>query len=143
MNKQRGMSMIELVVVMVVVTILSTIAIGSYRRYTLRASRVEATTTLLQVRVEQEKFFLQNGRFASSMAEVTTAPPNGLGIALGAGNVTVGGGKYTISLASPTNTTYTVTATATGSQTADSGCLTYTINESGTRTPATATGCWR
>lgn len=143
MKKQRGMTMIELVVVMLVIALLSTIAIGGYRRYALRAGRVEATTTLLQVRVEQEKFFLQNGRFAGSIAEVTTAPPNGLGIALGAGNVTVGSGRYTISLASPTATTYTVTATATGGQTADSGCLTYTINESGVRTPATSTGCWR
>jgi type IV pilus assembly protein PilE len=142
-SKQGGVTLIELLIVVVIVSILSSVAVGSYRRFTLRANRGDATSTLLQVRVEQEKFFLQNRRYASSVAEITAAPPNGLGIPLGAFGSTTGG-KYSITINSPTATTYTVTATTMGGQTQDTAaCQIFTLNESGQRTPAVASGCWR
>ena len=137
MRAQRGVTLIELMIVIVIVAILGNLAMGSYRRYMLRANRVDATGTLLRVQVEQEKFFLQNRRYVSTAAELAALPPAGLGF-----TATTDGGHYTLSIVG-TNTTYTVTATADTQQSQDTGCATFSINEQGTRTPATASGCWR
>jgi type IV pilus assembly protein PilE len=141
MREQRGFTLVELMIVIVIVAILSSLAMGSYRRYMLRANRVDATSVLLQVQVAQEKFFLQNRRYASGNAELTAAPdaaPPGLGIPATTQNL-----LYTLTLNAPTATTYTATATAVGAQAQDTTCPTFAINEQGTRTPATASGCWR
>ena len=42
MNRQSGMTLIELLVTLAIVAILSSLAISSYRSYTLRANRIEA-----------------------------------------------------------------------------------------------------
>lgn len=143
-NRARGFSLIELMVVVGIFALLSTIAVNSYRRYTLRATRTEGRLALLAIQVAQEKYFLQNNQYAQDIATVIAAPPAGLGVnAINASGVT-GGGNYTISFAAVAPTTYTLQAVATGNQTNDTAaCLTFTINEQGQRTPADSTGCWR
>jgi type IV pilus assembly protein PilE len=139
----RGFSLIELMIVVAVVAILASLAVTSYRRYVMRANRTEARIALLSVQAAQEKFFLQNNGYATTMATVLAAPPAGLGIGLSAGGVTPSG-NYTISFSAATANTYTLQAVATGPQTSDTAaCLTFTINEQGTRTPADSTGCWK
>jgi type IV pilus assembly protein PilE len=141
-RRQRGVTLIELMIVVVVLAILGSISVSSYRRYMLRSNRTDATAALLRIQVAQEKFFLQNNRYADG-DEVTTAPPDGLGIGLGGGGVTPGG-FYTVGLEAADATHYTATATAREGQTADKAdCLTFTIDEQGTRTPADSTGCWK
>ncbi|HTP40025.1 MAG TPA: type IV pilin protein, partial [Steroidobacteraceae bacterium] len=93
---QRGVTLIELMIVIVVLSILTSIAVSNYRRYALRANRTDGTMALLRIQVAQERFFLQNNAYAQTMTQVTAAPPNGLGITLGTGNVTTGG-YYVIS----------------------------------------------
>jgi type IV pilus assembly protein PilE len=143
-SRARGFSLIELMVALTVFAILSAISVNSYRRYTLRATRTEGRLALLAIQVAQEKYFLQNNTYAQDIATVIAAPPAGLGIgAIDASGVT-GAGNYTVSFAAVTPTTYTLQAVATGKQTSDTAaCLTFTINEQGTRTPADSTGCWR
>ena len=138
MRAQRGFTLVELMIVIAIVAILGSLAMGSYRRYMLRANRVDATSALLQVQVAQEKFFLQNRRYGSTAADLTSAPPAGLGFV----SATTDGGNYTLALA-PTATGYTVTATAVAAQAQDTTCPSFTLNEQGTRTPVTASGCWR
>jgi type IV pilus assembly protein PilE len=138
-----GFTLIELMVVVAVVAILSSIAVSTYRAYILRTNRTEARMALLATQVAQEKYYLQNNQYAPDIATVMAAPPAGLGINLGAGGVTLGG-NYTISFAAVAANTYTLQAVAKGTQTKDTAaCLTFTINEQGLRTPADSTGCWR
>lgn len=139
---QRGVTLIELLIVMVILALLSTMALSSYRRYTLRANRTDATTTLFRIQVAQEKFFLQNNRYAATLAEVVAVPPAGLGITLATGSKTLNG-YYTITLPSATATTYQARADAAGVQIQDSSCTYFTIDQSGSRAPDPATGCWR
>lgn len=73
----RGVTLIELLTVIVIIGILTTIAVPTYRNYMLRAQRTEATATLLRVQAAQEKFFVQNNVYTDNLA---AAPPNGLGI---------------------------------------------------------------
>jgi type IV pilus assembly protein PilE len=137
-HRQRGMSLMELMIVVAIVALLGTIAVSSYRSQMLRSNRVDGTAALLQVQVAQEKFFLQNRRYAVDDTELAAVPPAGLGIATASP-----GGHYTL-LLNGTATTYTITATATGGQTNDvAACQIYTITETGTRTPLNTTGCWR
>ena len=140
---ERGFTLIELMIVIAVVAILATIAVSSYRRYVMRATRTEGRMALLAIQVAQEKFFLQNNQYAQNLATAVAAPPAGLGVALDAAGLTLGG-HYTVSFPAATANTYTVQAVATGTQTADTAaCLTFTINDQGVRTPADSSGCWR
>lgn len=129
----------ELMVVVAVLSIIASIAVPSYRSYLRRAQRADATAALLQLRTAQEKFFLQNGQYATG-AQLTTAPPGGLGL-----GDTSEHGHYDVVLNRPTTTTFTATATATGGQVDDSACQTFTINELGVRgsSPNGITTCWK
>ena len=138
--RSRGVTLLELMAVVVIVGILGTIAVNSYRGYLLRTNRTEARMALLQIQANQEKFFLQNNRYADTaeLSLATTADPPGLGVA-----ATTPSGLYTIALDADTTTTYTATATATGGQLKDAAaCLTLRINQNGEREPA-GNECWR
>jgi len=138
-NRMRGMTLIELMVVLAIVAILATIAVGSYRRYVLRANRTDATSALLRIQVAEEKFFLQNNTYTT---QVTVAV---LGIASPTPN-----GFYTLAVTGDPNSTnniatsFQATATAVAPQTQDTSCLTLTINDQGLRNSApSTTECWR
>ena len=141
-NRMRGMTLIELMVVLIIVAVLASLAVGSYRRYVLRANRTDATSALLRIQVAQEKYFLQNNAYTTN---VTAVPPTGLGVASPTTN-----GFYTLAVtgdpASTNNiaTSFLASATATGAQTADTSCLTMTITDQGQRSSApSTTECWR
>ena len=134
--KSAGMTLIELMIVVAIVALLASIAVPSYRQYVLRSHRVQAKAALLNLAAAQEKFYLQNNTYAANAA-LSTAPPAGLGIP-----GTTEDGFYTIAINNASATAFTATATATGAQTADSDCATFTINQAGART-ATTTKCWQ
>lgn len=135
-TRMKGMTLIELMIVVVVVAILASIAIPNYRSYVLRSHRVEAKTALLQLAAAQEKFYLQSNTYAANSA-LTTAPPAGLGL-----QATTKNGWYTITIDNATAATFSATATAAGSQTADSDCTTFTINALGVKSGGPAATCW-
>ena len=143
---QRGVTLIELMIVVVVMGVLASIAVPSYRSYLLRSQRTDAKTALLQVQSAQEKFYLQNNRYLIDAAKVATAPPDGLGLLATSSN-----GFYTIGLGagtSGTDQTFVATATAIAGkgQSDDTKCTAFSINDAGKR-GATGPGgmdyCWR
>lgn len=145
-SRESGVTLLELMAVVVIIGILASIAIPSYRTYLLRAQRTDATTALLRVAAAQEKFYLQNNTYASDDL-LTKAPPDGLGISQTEHDY------YALKITKEDNLTvdYVVTATARsgGAQSKDSQCVTFTIDQAGTRKAADAgdadtTGnCWR
>lgn len=144
MSKQQGMTLIELMVVMAVVAILGTIAVSSYRSQMMKSNRSEAKSALLQVQVAQEKFFLQNNRYAQNNGELvaaSSASPPGLGL-----STTTPNGYYTIDL-NGTASMYTATATAANGQLKDTACKTFAITQQAQRTSTNSSntassGCW-
>jgi len=135
----KGVTLIELMIVIVIVAILASIAVPSYRNYVLRSHRVEAKTALLNLAAAQEKFYLQNNTYATNSL-LTTAPPSGLGLA-----ATTENGWYTVAIANGANAAgFSATATATGTQTADGDCASFTINQLGVKsaTGDKPTVCW-
>ncbi|MCI0436187.1 MAG: prepilin-type N-terminal cleavage/methylation domain-containing protein [Gemmatimonadetes bacterium] len=144
MQRARGVTLIELMVVIVVLAILASIAVPTYRSYITRAQRADARAELLRVRAAQEKFFLQNNRYATA-AEFDDPPAaGGLGF-----TGTSEHGHYLIDLPNVTATTFTARATATAGQLEDAMCRTFTVNELGQRAATNAGGtdqtatCWR
>src|SRR5213082_3014150 len=141
-HRMRGMTLIELMVVVAIVAILASLAVGSYRRYVLRANRTDATSALLRIQVGEEKYFLQNNAYTIN---ATAQPPTGLGVASPTPN-----GFYTITVGPDPNSTnniatsFLATAAAQGTQTQDTSCLTLTITDQGQRSSApSTTACWR
>jgi type IV pilus assembly protein PilE len=145
-SRERGVTLLELMAVVVILGILASIAIPSYRSYLLRAQRTDATSALLRIAAAQEKFYLQNNTYASNDLR-DDAPPAGLGIDKTEHDY------YTLEIAAGGNLTLGFTATATqkagGPQEKDKDCKTFTITQAGTRTAinqsdadSTAT-CWR
>lgn len=146
--RERGVTLVELMIVVVVVAILASIAVPSYRSYLLRAQRTDATSQLLRIRTAQEKFFLQNNAYATA-GQMTAAPPAGLGL-----DAISEHGYYDLTVAIPDPArpgvvSYLATATARGAQVNDQQCQTFTVNDLGTKmamdgasTNTTAT-CWR
>jgi type IV pilus assembly protein PilE len=132
--RMRGMSLIELMVVVAIVALLATIAVPSYRQFLLRSHRAEAKSALLNLAAAQEKFYLQNNTYTT---DLTTAPPAGLGL-----TPTTVNGHFTVAIAAGANAAgFTATATAAGGQAQDTHCATFTINQAGART-ATSVDCW-
>jgi type IV pilus assembly protein PilE len=144
-SHQRGVTLLELLTVVVVLGILAAIAIPSYRGYLIRAQRSDATAALLRVAAAQEKFYLQNNRYATD-DELDDGPPAGLGIT-GSEH-----GYYQIALDDAVDNTLAFTATATpvdgGAQAADDECTSFSIDQTGKRGALKADVdntpiCWR
>lgn len=139
----RGMTLIELMVVMLIIAILASVAVPSYRQHILRSNRTEATTALLRLQAAEEKFFLQNMQYTSNIA---AAPPVGLGL-----GATSDGGRYDLAVVTGAgNTTFTATATprAGAGQDDDAKCTSFSITETGRKTATGGaadpdTECWR
>lgn len=139
--QQRGITLIELMTVIVIIAILASIAVPSYRNYLLRAQRTEATTALLRLQAAQEKFYLQNNAYT---ANVDGVPPAGLGLP----DVTERG-FYAIAVAlDDDDQTYRATATpvAGAGQADDTKCTEFSVTNAGERGaegPGGMEQCWR
>ena len=64
-KKMQGITLLELMIVVVIIGILTTIAFPNYRDFVARAKRAEAKAALLKIATNQEKFYLQNQRFGT------------------------------------------------------------------------------
>jgi len=142
-KNQRGVTLIELMIVVVIVAILGTVAVPAYRNYVMRAQRTDATTALMRLAAAQEKFYMQNNTYTVNFA---AAPPVGLGIPTTDANL------YALAVAPGPGglvAGFTATATAQGAQVADDDCQSYSINQLGTKTALNGGGadnsaeCWR
>ena len=135
-RRQHGVTLLELMAVVLVIGILGMIAIPSYRQYMTRAHRTEAKTALLQLATNQERFYLANRTYS--------ADPDQLGFA---GDLTERG-TYTLAIAGAGTVGYTATATpragAATDMTGDAQCTSFSITAQGVRTATgtTPARCW-
>lgn len=131
-----GLTLIELMTVVMVVGILGVIALPSYRHYVMRAQRTEAKTALLRLQTNQERFYLANRTYSGDA--------DALGFA---GDLTERG-TYVLSIAGAGASGFTATATprpgATIDMTLDAECTSFSLTAQGVRS-ATGTDparCW-
>lgn len=137
-EKQQGVTLLELMVVVVVVAVLGMVALPSYRQYSMRAQRTEAKTALLQLATAQERFYLQNNTYSANFAALNLT-------GMSENNV------YTLAIPLANAQTYTATATPTPGggingrdMNGDAECLVFTLNAQGLKTanPDPNNVCW-
>jgi type IV pilus assembly protein PilE len=66
-QRTRGITLIELMIVVVIVGILASIAYPNYREFAARAKRTEAKTALLKIATNQERFLLDNNTYTEDL----------------------------------------------------------------------------
>ena len=75
MNKaNKGFSLIELMIAMVIVGILATIMLPSYRQYVTESRRSEGVAMLLNVMQQQERYYTEMLRYTANLADLGFDP---------------------------------------------------------------------
>jgi type IV pilus assembly protein PilE len=137
-----GFSLLELLIAMSIMATLTAVALPGLRHFVLRAHRFEAREALLSLAAAQERHYLEHHAYADAAA-LARAPPQGLGIA-----ATTANGRYSIAIEPGADAgDFVATATATGSQAADSECASLSVDSAGqrralSRSGVAATRCW-
>ena len=139
----RGFTLIEVMIVIVVVGILAAIAYPSYLGFIQKSRRADARAAIIELQLAQEK---QRGNCAFYAQTIANA--NSCGANAGAtsviGNATSPDGYYALSIraGSATGNTYIIEADPQGGQAGDTDCdpIVYTANTASPKTPA---DCWK
>jgi type IV pilus assembly protein PilE len=121
--RSRGFTLLEVMIACAIVAILAAIAYPSYKTSIQKSRRADATTALLGVASQMERYSTEKGTYATAT------------LGTGAGAVFPNhteNSYYNLSLANLTTTTYTVRAAPTGAQ-ADDPCGTLTYTEQGVK----------
>ncbi len=145
MMKAKGFTLIEVMIVVVIVAILAAIAYPAYTSYVQKARRADAMDALMHVQNLQERHRASNPVFGA-LGDIGYPGVEATGAQ--AGTALSNDGHYRIAVTSPTATGFTATATAIGSQAADTDCATLSIvvNANNPRGDKQSTGggnCWR
>lgn len=130
-RKNKGFTLIEVIITLVIVGILTAIAVPNYKRYVVRASRESAQGELLRLASLQEKIYLNSNAFSSSItANYTAQAVGGLGVTGGK----TSDGKYTLTINPATGTPqdFIITATSVAGK-SQAGDGDITINAAGVR----------
>jgi type IV pilus assembly protein PilE len=133
MKKIMGFTLIELLAGIVVLGILAVISTSVYTTYARKGRRIDGINTILSISLAEERYRSINTSYGT-LAQVwggATASPEGF---------------YTLSITNVSATSYTITATAVGTQASDAAngtsCTTLTLAVSNGAITKTPTACW-
>ncbi|MGA8203586.1 MAG: type IV pilin protein [Woeseiaceae bacterium] len=126
----RGVTLTELLIVIVIVGILGAIAYPNYREFTARAKRTEAKTILLEIAQNQERFYLQNNRYGD-MGELGYTDPK-----------ITDSQSYSVTITANDANNFSATATYQNADAEASKCDTFSIDGRGNKTSTPYADCW-
>jgi type IV pilus assembly protein PilE len=144
-RSQRGVTLLELLIVVANIAMIAAIAYPSYTQYVVSTKRTAATTTLLQIADRQQQFFMDNKRYAANltdlgfMANPLWVSDDGMPVTAGATDAV-----YIFLVFNGANTMYTAIAAPVGAQLArDMECGTLVLDQSGHKWAAGGgDDCW-
>ena len=131
--RQKGVTLIELVIAMTIVALLTAVAIPGYQGFVQRSQRVEAKEALVHLASNQERFYLQNNTYSADLDD------------LGFSEAETANGHYEMSVVEADQQGFTLRATAaSASMSADEACQEFELNEANERSasPDTDGNCW-
>ena len=132
MKYMRGVTLMELMIVVVIIGILASVAYPSYRQFVERAKRTEAKAILLRIAIDQERFYLQNQTFGD-MADLDYDEPT-----------ITDSEAYSVTITSNDASDFSATATYLLGGEEVGKCDSFTIDGRGTKTslPDPPADCW-
>jgi type IV pilus assembly protein PilE len=134
-RRQRGITLIELMIVMAIVGILAAIAVPAYRSYVVRANRADAKVAILQTAQALERCYTNSSPYAYNAAGCLVPA-----------TTTVASGTYRIDVVS-TADAFVISGVPLGAQaTGDTLCATFQLSSAGAQTVTgtlPAAECWR
>lgn len=128
---QQGFTLIELIMVMFIASILISIVYQSYVTLTMKSRRSDALVTLAQVQLILEHCYIENSSYnPCDFSQISNQ------------------GHYSIHLSHVGPSTYILKATAIGSQTQDTMCAHFIVNQANVKTAIDDSGtiqsaCWK
>ncbi|QXW28988.1 type IV pilin protein [Aeromonas sanarellii] len=127
----RGITLIELLVAVAVIAIIAAIAYPSFQSGLQRSRRAEAIKGLLSMQLKQEEHRITNPEYVN---QASFAAKTSL---LGSPS----SDYYDFAVSAAGQTSYSLKATAKGTQTGDAACLTMVINKDDSK--GSTAGCWK
>jgi type IV pilus assembly protein PilE len=144
-STQRGVTLLELMIVVAIISMIAAFAYPSYTQYVVNTKRIAATSTLLQIADRQQQFFMDNKRYTADLTDLGFAASplfvSDDGNSVPAGDADV---VYLLTVANVTPVTYTAIAAPLAQQLIrDTKCGTLTLTQTGAK-DALAGGdkCW-
>jgi type IV pilus assembly protein PilE len=138
-KRARGLTLVELIVVVAVMSIIASVAYPLYTNQMQKVRRADAKVALETLALAQERFYTINGSYAdlATLASSNLVPPT-----LGGGASNKGYYDITVGGLGTTNQTYLLSAApaSSGPQDGDA-CQSFTLNQTGAKT-ATNDKCW-
>lgn len=132
-KNMKGVTLMELMIVVVILSILTAIAYPSYRQYVAKAKRNEAKAALLQIATLQERFYLQNNTYTTDMTNLGFGAAN---------NVLSDTGTYIFNVTAANASTFAANAAYQKGDGELAKCATFTIDGQGTKGSAPYNDCW-
>ena len=129
--RERGIGIIELLVVLAIMGILASVLLPGYQDHVLKSYRAEAMQALLKVAGLQEMLLVDQRRYSADMTELGFASKQFL----------TESGRYKIS-AVVTEQGYQLKAQAQQAQTEDKSCQIFLLNNYGQKSSEPGSVCW-
>jgi len=132
-RKMHGVTLMELMIVIVIIGILVAVGYPNYRDFAARAKRTEATSSLLEIASMQERFYLQNNVYTNDLTD--------LGFA--ANPTITDSDSYSIVITEADASDFTAVATYRLGGSEEAKCTTFVIDGRGQKTfTGSGTNCW-
>ena len=128
-ERQEGFTLIELMIVIAIIGIISAVAFPSYSSYMTKSRRADAKITLTKMADAQERWYLQNSTYTTTVADV--------------GGATSPDGNYKMEISSADLNGYVMKATAIAAQAGDADCTSFILASTGAKTSTPGIKpCW-
>lgn len=147
-GRQRGLSLIEVVIALAMIGILASIAYPSYVNVVVKNNRSVAHSSLVELAARQEAYFSQRRRFASDLTQLgypsaTIYVRNSGGLIPNDGDSAPSGAIYLLRISTANDRGYVVEAGPVNMQSQDDECGTLRLNAQGVKSASTgSSNCW-